>query len=275
MVVLIFDTLGGLCNQFYDVLCGVNFAIQHKLPFTFRYCMSRTKDMKKDVKLEMHELFDMEYFKTLPLYKDYVTIKDDMKPSNTYNWKGQPIHLLLDGNKNIYTQICAIKITYKYIVLPFFHTVHRFQNIKLRLYNQLKPAPSIMSKYMKIKQSMGLVNGQYNYIHYRYEADFINHFQIKDHMSLSTVLNKVKFKDNTCKTYIASSNVATQLYGCDEAMLQQILYKNEEDLRDLGYEECAFIDFMIGKYSKEVWGNRRSSFSGVLNSLHQTNNFYC
>ena len=37
----------------------------------------------------------------------------------------------------------------------------------------------------------------------------------------------------------------------------------------------SFAYIAIGKYSKEVYGNRRSSFSGVLNAMHQTTNYYC
>jgi len=273
MGILVFDTAGGLCNQFYDVLCGVNFAIQYKLQFTFRYCMTRSINMKQAKKLEMHELFDMKYFKTLPHYVEYETIKSDMHLENTYNIRGRPCHVLLNGNKNIHKQITDIQK--KYIVLSFFHTIHKFQNITLMLYKKLLPAPAIMQKYMEIKKLIGLENGKYNYIHYRYEPDFINHFQIKNPLTLCNVLNKAKFEDTTCKTYIACSNTGSQLKGCSQTVLDNILYKPEDCLGELGYEECAFIDFMIGKYSKEVYGNRRSSFSGVLNAMHQTTNYYC
>ena len=48
------------------------------------------------------------------------------------------------------------------------------------LYKKLLPAPAIMQKYKEIKKLIGLQDGKYNYIHYRYEPDFINHFQIKN-----------------------------------------------------------------------------------------------
>ena len=43
---------------------------------------------------------------------------------------------------------------------------------------------------------------------------------------------------------------------------------------NLNFEELAFIDFMIGKNAQQVIGHSKSSFSVILNSSHNTNNYY-
>lgn len=30
-MILIFDTYGGLCNQFYDIITGINFCLKHQI----------------------------------------------------------------------------------------------------------------------------------------------------------------------------------------------------------------------------------------------------
>lgn len=272
-MLLVFDVRGGLCNQLYDILCGVNFAIQNKIPFTFRYCTSRNKTMTRETQLNMDQLYDMTYFNTLPLYKDFKSIKHTITKDNTYNITSDVCTRFIDKNNNLYTQINAFGK--ENVILPFFHTVYDFSKITIPVLRKLAPAKPIFEKYIQIKTKLGLISGEYNYIHYRYEDDFIRHFKIENLPSLSNVIETVTFKNRNLKTYIAAANVQGLLHGCPETKVKQILYKDENELCNLGYEECAFIDLMIGKYSKEVWGNRRSSFSGALNSMHNTNNFYC
>jgi hypothetical protein len=45
-MLLIFDTKGGLCNQFYDIMNGINFCLKYNIFFTFRYCSFRNEDLK-------------------------------------------------------------------------------------------------------------------------------------------------------------------------------------------------------------------------------------
>ena len=52
-----------------------------------------------------------------------------------------------------------------------------------------------------------------------------------------------------------------------------MLYK-KNNYDHLNFEEQAFIDFLIGKDSYELYGHSKSSFSRVLNSSKQTNNYY-
>ena len=43
---------------------------------------------------------------------------------------------------------------------------------------------------------------------------------------------------------------------------------------DLNYEQHAFIDYMFGLNSVECYGHKNSSFSCMINSIKQTNNYY-
>lgn len=53
-----------------------------------------------------------------------------------------------------------------------------------------------------------------------------------------------------------------------------ILYKNDKYIKNLNFEEKAFIDFLICFNSVEFIGNKLSSFSYVLNFIKHTNNNY-
>ena len=49
---------------------------------------------------------------------------------------------------------------------------------------------------------------------------------------------------------------------------------DKSDWESLDGEEKAFIDYMFGYDSVEVFGHNKSSFSVILNNLKNTNNFY-
>ena len=44
-MIVIFDTFGGLCNQMYDIQCGINFCIYNNIKFSFRYCSFRNTNL--------------------------------------------------------------------------------------------------------------------------------------------------------------------------------------------------------------------------------------
>jgi hypothetical protein len=111
----------------------------------------------------------------------------------------------------------------------------------------------------------------YNFFHYRYERDFTFFHQLSNTSSLGSLLNTVKYKNNEYKIYLASSNINNILKNIN---LDNLIYKDENELNELNFEERAFIDFMIGKNSVEVYGHPMSSFSHTLNRLKNTQNFY-
>ena len=54
----------------------------------------------------------------------------------------------------------------------------------------------------------------------------------------------------------------------------QIVSKNEDELTDYNFEELAFVDYMFGLNSNELFGHSKSSFSTMLNHIKKTNNYY-
>jgi hypothetical protein len=134
----------------------------------------------------------------------------------------------------------------------------------------------LMDVYNIIKTKMGINNQQYNFIHYRYESDFVNHFKITHMKDLkSTILIvKSKFKNPNLKIYIATTNIRNLIDVNDSEICDIIMTKNEDELKDLNFEEKAFIDYMFGLNSSEVFGHSKSSFSHMLNNIKNTSNFY-
>jgi hypothetical protein len=131
-----------------------------------------------------------------------------------------------------------------------------------------------MKIYQKIRNDLSLTNKKYNFIHYRYEHDYIKYHKIKDLPSLNQVINTIKFKNLNNSIYIASTNIKTLLK--DKNVNKSVLYKDEdiEEIKTLNFEQRGFIDFMFGKHSDEVYGHQKSSFSNILNELKNTNNYY-
>jgi len=53
-----------------------------------------------------------------------------------------------------------------------------------------------------------------------------------------------------------------------------IISKNENELKDYNFEEKAFIDYIFGLHSNEIFGHSKSSFSTLLNNFKNTSNYY-
>ena len=62
-MLLIFDTNGGLCNQFYDIVNGINFCLKYNIQFTFRYCAFRNYNLNSWTQTPFEKLFDCTFFK--------------------------------------------------------------------------------------------------------------------------------------------------------------------------------------------------------------------
>jgi hypothetical protein len=130
-----------------------------------------------------------------------------------------------------------------------------------------------MNVYRNIKNELINNNEQYNFIHYRYEKDFINHFNIKLE-PFEEIYLKIKnnFKNPSLKIYVACSNSKNIIMNINDD--GKLITKNEENLLEYNFEELAFIDYMFGVESNEVYGDNKSSFSGMLNIIKNTNNYY-
>jgi hypothetical protein len=270
MVVLIFDTFSGLCNQFYDIINGINFCLIHNIKFTFRYCSFRSNNLITWEQKPFEKIFDLNFLNKYEQYIDYYTIKDSLTNDNCYNLNNTIVAIHFLNPNNILDQL--INFNKDYVVLNQFWSVCLFKNIiDNTIHNYIFPCKDIMDKYIEIKNTI-IKDEQYNYIHYRYEIDFTNHFNIKVE-SLDSLIENIQFKNNNLKIFVATSNIKN-LLDLNNPKYNNIVYKDDDTLMDLNYEQLAFIDYMFGINSVECYGHSKSSFSNMLNSIKQTNNFY-
>jgi hypothetical protein len=143
-------------------------------------------------------------------------------------------------------------------------------------YKTFIPTQNILDVYNNTKKDM---NEPYNFLHYRYEEDMRTYATkvngLYNTPKLDLLLNSNLFQNNNYKIYIATSTIE-QLY--EKGLMDKpidlypnILYKKT----NLDYfDENAFIDFLIGMESKEVFGFSSSGFSKILNMFKRTNNYY-
>lgn len=271
-MIIIFDTYSGLCNQFYDILCGINFCIINNIKFTFRYCAFRNKNLVSFYMKDFNTLFDTRF---LEKYSDLYVKFDSftfLNNENTFNLSSErSIDLFTD---NFLHEIKGIDK--EFIILKQFFPLYKFSIIVDDFYSQLKPCDRLMNIYKNMKNKIIINNEKYNFLHYRYENDFTNYFKVEVEDLYSILLNvKSKFKNPNLKIYIATSSIKSLIKNNHE-LNEIILMKNEDDddLLNLNYEELAFIDYMFGLESEEVFGHSKSSFSHMQNHLKRTCNFY-
>lgn len=268
MIILIFDTNGGLCNQFYDITNGINFCLKYNIVFTFRYCCFRNDNLICNVIQPFEKLFDLKLFNEYKLYIDYYSIKDKLTEDNCYNLNDGYLAYSIFNHDNILDQL--INLNKEYVVLKQFWSLYKFQNFIDNTINaRLRPAKHIMEKYLEIKNTI-IKDESYNAIHYRYEPDFTNYFNISID-TLDSVIKNIKFKNNNLKIFIATSNIKNLL---DLNKYENLIYKNCDMLLDLNFEERAFIDYMFSINSVEFYGNTKSSFSNIVNHIKNTQNYY-
>lgn len=272
-MIIIFDLFGGLCNQFMDINSGVAFCVEQNIKFTFRYCTFRNDDLVSWYNVPFDTLFDKCFLnKHADLYVELDTL--DLTPDNTFNWVGERAIVLLQ-NKNILEYLQNIKT--KHIILRQVWPV--LPGYSANLFSQLLPSERLMTIYNNLKLKLIHSGEVYNFIHYRHESDFTNHFKVKITGLKQLILDTIpKFKNPKLRIYIATTNIKT-LIDFDDTIFDKkiseiIVSKNDDDVKDLNFEEKAFIDFMFGQHSNEVFGHTKSSFSTILNTLKNSNNYY-
>ena len=273
--IIIFDTFCGLCNQFVDIHKGINFCLKNNIKFTFRYASFRKDDLVLWYNVDFDRLFDKSFLKQFDLYVDIHTL--DLNCNNTLNYDSS-LHApsMLDSKQDILSQINNMNT--KYIVLRGIFSLLEDIPIVKNIYPEIVPSPEIMRIYINIKNELSLTNKKYNFIHYRYEHDYISYHKITDLPSLGYIINNIKFKNSNNPIYIASTNIPMLLKDVKmpEIDNKSILYKDEniEEINRLNFEQRGFIDFMFGKNSDELYGHIKSSFSNILNELKGTKNYY-
>jgi hypothetical protein len=269
-MIVIFDTFGGLCNQIYDIHCGINFCIYNHIKFSFRYCSFRNNNLTSWYNEKFTKLFDTSFLtKYHDLYVDYDNLS--LTSENTYNYHGERATLLFSDDF-----INEIKnIDKEFIVLKQFFSLHKFQNIVEHVFPHLLPSKNLVAIYKEIKSKLFTFDEKYNFIHYRYEDDFTKHFniEVKDLKTIILTFKK-KFANPDLKIYIACTNISKLIDLNNPELRDIIISKNENELQKFNFEEKAFIDYMFGLHSNEIFGHSKSSFSTLLNYFKNTSNYY-
>lgn len=273
-MLLIFDTKGGLCNQMLDIVACINISLKYNLKFTFRYCSFRNNDLNSWNNESFDKLFNLSFFKKYKLYVESNMILSNINNNNTFNYDGKLYcSKFLNKNEDFLKQF--IKLKKDYIVLVQFWSLYEFKNINdLNLCKSIIPADKLTNIFNKLRAKL-LGDESYNFIHYRYEKDFIHFFKINNLKSLSDIIKNIKFKNNNLKIYIATSN-AENVIDKNNLNYKRLVFKNENDdlLKNLNFEEKAYVDYLFGLYCQEIWGHSKSSFSRLLNNYKKTSNYY-
>jgi len=275
-MILIIDTYGGLCNQMMDIKSVISFCSKYNIEFTFRNASLRKTNLIAWFEITFSELFDTDFLIGNKLYISYDKIIENINNKNTFNNKNDYAINIFEktNNDQLYTKLLAINK--EYIILrqfwPLFNWNENFIIEKLIFL----PSKKIMNIYNEYKNIINLVDNSYNVIHYRYENDFKQYFNIDEsELILQEIYKKIKFK-NDYPIYIATDtknmNKDTLIY-INYKFLTKDMFLNE-NYPNLNYEEKAFIDFMISLNSCELYGHNKSSFSVTLNTIKNSSNYY-
>ena len=275
-MILIIDTYGGLCNQMMDIKSVISFCSKYNIEFTFRNASLRKTNLITWVDINFSELFDTDFLIGNKSYISYDKIFENINEDNTFNYKNNFAINIFEKTNNDELYIKLVAINKEYIILrqfwPLFNWDENFTIEKLIFL----PSKKIMNIYDEYKKIINLVDNSYNIIHFRYENDFRQYFNINEsELILKEIYKKIKFK-NDYPIYIASDtsnmNKDTIIY-INNKFLTKDMFLNK-NYPYLNYEEKAFIDFMISLNACEVYGHSKSSFSVTLNTIKNSSNYY-
>lgn len=270
-MILIFDTYGGLCNQMYDIHYAINFCMNYNISFSFRYSSFREKnDLTKWYDMPFHSLFNDSFIKT----NLYIPIdKLELNNENTHlidnkiraiNW--------LDKDRLLLSQLDALKK--KHIVLRQFWSVCPPISETVNFFEIILPCKKIKHLFKEIQKDLPK---KYNFLHYRYEDDFIAHFRIKNHKKLCYLLENIKFRQEL-SIYVGAfeiNQIPGRYLSKPIESFPNVIFKDQiKNINSMNFEELAFIDFLIGKNAIQIYGHSNSSFSNLLNIAHNTNFYY-
>lgn len=271
MVILIFDTGGGLCNQMNDIVTSLSFCLKYNLKFSFRNCTFRDKNnLIKFYTVPFENLFSDKFLLKFNNFVNYNLISNSINNNNTFNINSLIINTIFNNEDQLFFYIEKNKDNFKYFIVPRLYTIFDFKNIIYNFYYQIYPNQKIESIFINLKNK--ILPDNYNFIHFRYEKDFIDFFNEKEN-NINDILNYCNFKNKNLKTYIACSNLS-ELNCNSKDIINKDNYLIESNLFDLNFEEKAYLDFLIGINSNEIFGHKKSSFSCLLNFIKNTKNFY-
>jgi hypothetical protein len=275
-MILIIDTYGGLCNQMMDIKSIIAFCSKYKLEFSFRNASLRKNNLITWFDIAFYELFDIDFLLGNDLYISYDNISKNINDENTFNYKNNFAINIFEKTNNDQLYIKLVAINKEYIILRQFWALFNWDENFIMENQIFLPNKKIMNIYKEYKNIINLVDNNYNVIHFRYENDFKNYFNIDDsELLLEEIYKKIKFKDEY-PIYIATDT--TNMYRdnityINYKFLTKDIFLNEK-YPNLNYEEKAFIDFMICLNACEVYGHSKSSFSVTLNTIKNSSNYY-
>ena len=264
-MIILFETYAGLCNQMFDILSAVFFMKDSDFQYSFRSASFRRSNLVHFYNVPFFKLFSEEPFLSEKNYIPYFSIVDKVNRINTFNFDGKRA-ISIWKPENFKKDIFELSKKYKYIVIKQLWPLHLASFKNSDILEWVKPNKELLDTYDRIKEKIQIPK-EYIFLHYRYERDFIKFFQIKI-PNINDILKKINSKKKPI--YIASTNIDQLL----EKKEYYIFYKNENELIKFNFEEKAMIDFLFGLDSHEIYGNRKSSFSNVLNDIKGTNNYY-
>lgn len=249
-MVVVLDTYAGLCNQMGDIDDGINFCLYYNLTFTVRNAAFRNPDLSSWYPVSFTKLFDDSFLVDIPGYVNYSSISHLMTEENTVNFDGQvSAHHLFNKSMPLVPQMKAFKKTF--VVLTQCFMVCRSPVRSKNFYHVIGPSTVLLNEYRHIRNHLLVPNEDYNFLHYRYEPDFVDHFKVSM-KSLETVIKSAQYHDGHLKLYVATTDIHRLI---DVSLFNgSVVFKNESSLTHLNFEQKAMIDFLFGIHAKEVVG---------------------
>jgi len=270
--VLVLDAYGGLCNQMMDIDSLVKYATQNSLRFAFQHCSLRDPSLTSWSSAPFDTLFDEENLQELPGYLSCHELL--LKGGKTWNSEGKRLIQLIKNSK----EVIELAMNYDCLFIKQGWPVLGFPEIGLDLTQRIKPSLHIQTEYAKLRLNLP---EKYNFLHYRYEHDFISYFSAESPANTFPILQEILdanlFSNTGIPIYIAASGLANLPKSHLKREITEhknILFTNEKKIKDFNFEASAYLDFLIGEQAVEVFGHSRSSFSHRLNNLKNSSNYY-
>jgi hypothetical protein len=168
----------------------------------------------------------------------------------------------------------SVEGEFSHIFIQQFWPLFDYKNSKIHGDIRIEPSKKIKAFFLGLK---GRLPKRYNFLHYRYEHDFLEHFRITDREMVGThfhdLIQKNIFKHDL-PVYLSCSNPLNVLKTIPAQYKKNIFYNDETSLPNFNFEESAYVDFLVGEASEEVVGHSRSSFSQRLMRSKSTSSFY-
>jgi len=266
-MILVIDTFGGLCNQMMDIKSIVSFVDKYNFNFSFRFANFRNFDLLSWYNVNFNELFDDNFLIDNINYIKFDEISEKINNINTFNFESRCVTNFFNKTTNTDLSNQIKEINKDYIIIKQFWCLFDWSdNIKNINILPNKKIKDIYDKYINLT----FQNNKYNFIHFRFENDFKNYFNLSDDdLNLELVYNKISFKNNY-PIYLATYYNLLSTKNKEICKKNNFINKYEfinSEYESINYEECAFIDYLIGLNAEEVYGHNKSSFSTTLNTI--------